>query len=684
MSFRAKLILAFVALQTIVLTLVIIVNLRFVTENMRAFQAQRITSQAELLQSAIADPLLGYDYGTVASIVDALAATGSVRRVEVFGANGARIALAERPDSVAESMASQSIFVRMSATLLDGVWHPISLPVEAAGFPVGNIELTPDPSRPILRVAGMLRTSALGGLLGIAALGVASWIAGLWFSSRLRVLSDGASRIAKGAFDFRLSLPGSDEISATAAAINTKAASLIKKSDDATELALTDSLTGLPNRIGFSQALERLDRMRRPIAVLHIDLDRFKIINDTRGHAAGDEVLKTVAQNINRLVRAGAILGRIGGDEFILAFVDDNPEMAALALGNRIVRAASHPVPFGEVQLRVGASVGIATAGPGPHGPQFMARLAEDADIALYQAKTGGRGCVAVYNDATRAARESEAALELEIAQALKQDEFVPFIQPQIDSRTGVVTGAEILARWIHPDQGVILPTEFLIPLRNAAYADAIDEMVRDKALRWMASGAVGARPPQLSLNLTQMQLIRVGFAKQFIERLERLGVAASQIALEVTENMVLDKDPEVAKNLEALKSAGFLIALDDFGSGTVSLKTITQMHVDQLKLDYDFVSGLDRNPVNFAIVRAMADIASSLRIEVIAEGVESEVENEILQDLGIFIVQGFLFARPMEVGAYKDWVSDGSHNRGLSQKTSDLHKTGSGTRRSA
>lgn len=657
MSFRAKLTLVFVGLQILVVAVILVAGVRYAGENLRLLESRRVTSQMDLLVATIREPLLIFDYGTVSTLAKALSESGGFSRVAVFTPGGVSIVSEE---TLPVSVPNQDVFRDLAAKLLEPARTLVTRDVALAGQFLGRVDIEPNLDPAIERLSGMIRSGLIVGALGILILGAAVWWTGMWLSRRLMILSDGAIQIAKGDGNFRLKLPGNDEISDIAVSINSMADGLIQKSISAARLARTDALTGLFNRKGFFEALEELNQKAKPLAVLHVDIDRFKIINDSRGQAAGDAVLKAVAGHIEQLmVEYDGVLARIGSDEFVVAISAEDPQDTAVRLGNRIVSLANQSVPYKDVMLRVGLSVGIAQIDSGPHDEAALARLTEDADIALYQAKTSGRGRIALYEHSARQERESEAKLEAEVVAALGDTQFVPFVQPQIDIRTGEVVGAEILARWNHPVQGIVQPGEFLGKLRNASLSDVIDDVVRDLALTWMASANGAARPVHISLNLTQVQLIQPDFAQKFMERVGKFGVDVSQVALEVHEDVVIDQDPAVARNLGFFKDWGFIVELDDFGTGNASLRTLSQLSVDRLKLDHGFITRIFENQTNQAIVRSVADIAHSLGIEVIAEGVETQEEMDILREFGISIMQGYYFARPMGLQQFETWYCE-------------------------
>lgn len=619
-------------------------------------QAQRnLDTQGELLDSAILSALLTFDFATADTAAAKLAGAPGVASVSVFSPDGDLIAHHGTPDETLPSGRRGLMQFVAGAAFDEG---RIDRDVIGPTGVVGALSIEADLRELHANITADAIWTLQVALFGCAAVGATSWWLGAMLGRRIERLTSGAQKIADGELDYRLQVTGTDEVAKIGQAIDGLADSLIKDRSAAAKQARTDALTGLLNRTGLAEAIDRLSATGRPIAVLHIDLDRFKLINDTRGHVTGDTVLKTVGARLQSVASHAVALARTGGDEFVALLDVEAGSEIARKTGQHIIEAIKQPLLCGETTLRVGSSVGVAGLPPGPHARDQLETVLANADIALYQAKTAGRGQVAIFDAAARSAREAEADLEWEVSEALKTSAFVPYIQPQVDCQTGRIVGAEVLARWQHPTRGLLSPASFLEGLRNVELSDAIDEQVHDAALIWMAEQSE-ARPATISVNLTPAQMNRVGSAQTFSNRVAELGLRPDQVVVEVHENVILDDDGVVQENLDTLIKRGHALELDDFGTGSASLQHLIQMDLDTLKIDRSFVIDIDSDTDRQSIVGAIIGMAYALGVRVLAEGVETEAERDMLIALGCPVIQGFLFARPMSLAEYPDWADD-------------------------
>jgi diguanylate cyclase (GGDEF)-like protein/PAS domain S-box-containing protein len=417
-------------------------------------------------------------------------------------------------------------------------------------------------------------------------------------------------------------------------------------------LALHDSLTGLPNRTlildRLQQALVRAKRTGGTVAVAVIDIDHFKLVNDSYGHPVGDQLLIDVAERLRESLRGSDSAGRLGGDEFIvvcedLADVGDIETIAA-----RLRAAARVPVEVGGTPVLSSASVGCTTGG----GDATATELVAEADAALYRAKTGGRGRYELFDEDMR--RSSVAQLELrgELEAALAGDQFDLHYQPILDRR-GVVSGYEALLRWRHPARGLLLPGAFLDVLNDSDLDVPVTRWVLRRACRDIAAlhpatvdtSAAGGSAPFVSVNLSPRQLSRRALAEDVQVALADAGLPAGRLWLEITEeHLVARHHREV---VAALRALGCRIALDDFGTGYSGLTYLQQLPVDVLKIDRQFIARVASDPVSARITEAVTDLAQLLHIDVVAEGVETAEQASAVARMGIDFVQGFYFGRP-------------------------------------
>jgi diguanylate cyclase (GGDEF)-like protein len=417
--------------------------------------------------------------------------------------------------------------------------------------------------------------------------------------------------------------------------------------------AFYDGLTGLANRSLFldhtEQALRRAGRTgSRPI-VLCLDLDGFKDVNDSVGHLAGDDLLRTIAERLRGVVRSSDTVARLGGDEFAV-LVDDTsgglPEAAALA--QRLLEVISAPVDLGGHRVTVAASIGIVLA----EDDATPLGLFRDADIAMYRAKAAGRAQWVVFDPDMRAAALERIELERELSSALVEGQLRLTYQPVVDLQTEQITGFEALLRWQHPVLGAVPPDRFVPIAEDSGEIVPIGRWVLAEATRTAArwQRAYPSRPLSMAVNVSARQLVGGTLLRHVAEALTESGLAPSSLVLEVTETALVVDPAAAAERLAELRALGVRLALDDFGTGYSSLSYLRQFAVDVLKIDRSFVSLLDGSPDEAAIVHGLVQLGRTLRLEVVAEGVETARQRDRLRAEHCDLAQGYLFSRPLEV----------------------------------
>ena len=415
------------------------------------------------------------------------------------------------------------------------------------------------------------------------------------------------------------------------------------------ELALTDPLTGLPNRRYLQQELRRraakCAREGGKLALLHLDLDRFKQINDTLGHAAGDFVLIRVANILRSATRQNEFVARVGGDEFVVVSETQDKSDGPDRLASRLLELMDEPVYYEGVSCRYGGSVGIAIADGGTAAGD-LDRLLINSDIALHRSKEKGRGRYEYFSKALQQEFEHEKRITDEILSGIERREFFPVYQPQFDSKSLNVVGVEALARWNHPRDGVLAPSHFLSVAEKISVTADIDHLILEQALsdlrQWASAGVV---MPNVAVNVSMQRLQNA----DFIGALSQLGVPAHSVTLELNESIFLDAlSDEVRHNIEQLKALGIEIEIDDFGTGHTSIIALTRLKPARLKIDRELVSPVVSSEVQRNLVQSIVQMAKSLQIEVIAEGVETMDHARMLQQLGCDGLQGYGLARPM------------------------------------
>ncbi len=437
-------------------------------------------------------------------------------------------------------------------------------------------------------------------------------------------------------------------------ALETYAKQLEDANQQITFKALHDQLTGLGNRRYLSEKFEELSRLRREkggeLAALHIDLDRFKQINDTIGHAAGDHVLMDVAERIRRNVRGQDVVARIGGDEFVILLkiphASTRPEQLAEALLSDLAR----PAHFEGRECRFGASIGIART---PLAEEKD--LLTNSDVALYKAKRAGRGQVAVFDRSDIEEMREIKRLADDILRGLEAGEFLPHYQPQIDSRTGAVVGVEALARWAHPTDGVLTPDSFLSVATDLNVVAEIDRIIYERAIVEceQAFQDLGAFP-SLSFNVSANRLQ----FEQIAQIGQLAGAYSGEISFELLETIFLEEESDAFMlQLDQLREMGISLEVDDFGSGRASIVALQRIAPDRLKIDRRLVSPMARGNNATRLVKSIIEIGHALDIGVIAEGVETADQAWILSELGAGRLQGYYFSRPLNLPALREYL---------------------------
>jgi diguanylate cyclase (GGDEF)-like protein len=422
---------------------------------------------------------------------------------------------------------------------------------------------------------------------------------------------------------------------------------------------LHDSLTGLPNRTLLMQRLERAlgcyhADPDQSFAVLFMDLDRFKVINDSVGHLVGDDLLIQVGNRIRDCLKSDDVVARLGGDEFAVLLEGVHDATRACQIAERIINDLNAPFRLAAKELFTSTSVGIALAAPHYQNPDELLR---DADSAMYRAKAAGRHRFAVFDDDLRKEAVSLLEVENDLRRGLTRNEFVPYYQPVVDIENGDVVGYEALMRWRHPQRGVLLPGAFLNVAEDTGTSETIDWQIFTQVCR-DANALAGSNDAFVAINLSARHFSNPRFDQRLLELLAEYNVPASRLRVEVTERALLENTPAVKRILQVFRDAGISISLDDFGTGYSSLSYLHQYPLQTLKIDRSFVSNLSENEEGSsdAVIRAILVMAETLSIQVIAEGVETPLQRDLLRKLGCRHVQGFLYAKAQPVDT---WIGD-------------------------
>ncbi|HET9676923.1 MAG TPA: EAL domain-containing protein [Solirubrobacterales bacterium] len=431
---------------------------------------------------------------------------------------------------------------------------------------------------------------------------------------------------------------------------------------------LHDALTGLPNRLSFvdslSAALAKAAISRSPVGILFLDLDHFKLINDSLGHHAGDALLRAVAPRLHSHLRPGDVVARFGGDEFGILIDRLADEGEAVAIADRVAAAFAQPFKSDGGDHFLRASIGVAGSRASDEHPVNAELLIRDADAAMYRAKEGGRSRCVLFDAEMRAGAMRRLEVERELRHALDRDELALYYQPVVNLRSGEINGLEALVRWRHPERGLLDPGEFVSIAEDSGLIEPIGRWVQERAcrqaLQWHQLRP-DARPLDVAVNLSARQVAHRDLPAAIEETLARTGLDPIHLRLEITESVLVEESATAVSTLEALNEIGVRLVLDDFGTGYSSLAYLNRFPFHALKIDRSFVEALGIEQEPTAIVEAIIGMARALSLEVIAEGVESEVQLSELQRLGCDYAQGHFFQAAMPEREVSRLIAEGA-----------------------
>lgn len=439
---------------------------------------------------------------------------------------------------------------------------------------------------------------------------------------------------------------------------------------DLTQKSQFDALTGLPNKANLlqrlQQAMKRAQHLNSTFAVMFIDLDRFKLINDSLGHTFGDLMLQQASKRLRNNLRrtdtvarcdSHSLVARLGGDEFVILLDTIAEPQDAEVIAQRILNHLLEPYQVNGRTLYLGASIGIVTATRQYETPGDVLR---DADIAMYEAKGDGRGCFKVFNSEMRDRAQGRWQLDLDLRRAVELDQFNLVYQPIIDLKTGDVESVEALIRWTHPERGLIPPMDFIPMAEETGMIIEIGDWVTRTACRQFAEWSRIDRtavPRSVSINVSRQQLIHRNFVESFQSILQETGVEPSTVHLEVTESEMMKHLDSTIHVMKLLQNLGVKFDLDDFGTGYSSLACLHQIPIDVIKLDRSLISTIDQDDYFMKLTSLVLKLMSETRIKVIAEGIETLSQLKILQDLECTFGQGYYFAKPMPANKVQAFI---------------------------
>ena len=506
-----------------------------------------------------------------------------------------------------------------------------------------------------LHAFAMQRRLVTGGAIGFVLAGLPL----IWFFVRrgvvrpLRAMAGATARMVQGDYSGRVARSRIPELDLLATGVNHLAERVEAQVRDLRHQAFHDPLTGLSNRALLLDRLEHTlagaKRRGRSVVVIFLDLDEFKLVNDTLGHQVADELLVAVAERLRDRMRTEDTLARLGGDEFTV-LLDDVVEISdALRVVERIQAAFDTPFRLADRELFVRASIGVTTSA----GRTDADALLREADLAMYRAKANGKGRCELFDETMTAQLEEKLALQTDLRHALDRDEFRVHYQPIVDLASGAVVEVEALVRWQHPERGLVPPLRFIPETEETGLIVPLGRAILTRACAQVADWqARGAAPLRLSVNLSPRQFQDADLVADVAGVLQQTGLDPSLLRLEITEGSVIDGAESTLSKMHALRALGVELVIDDFGTGYSSLSYLRRFPVQGLKIDKSFVDGIGRNAQDDAIVEAIIGFGKALGLKVTGEGVEARDQADQLRTLGCDLAQGYHFARPLDAEA--------------------------------
>ncbi len=432
-------------------------------------------------------------------------------------------------------------------------------------------------------------------------------------------------------------------------------------------LAYRDTLTALPNRLLFADRLEqavmRSERSRTSMALMLVDIDDFKLVNDSFGHDAGDKLIKAVGDLISKSLRRADTIARLGGDEFAVIIEDiDGPE-DAVSIADNLTTILEHNVRLDDQETYTSASIGIAIF---PDDGKDARTLLKNADTAMYRAKENGRHCFQFFKPEMSVNAMERLDLENSLKEAFENDEFLIYYQPVIDIQKNEVVSVEALLRWQHPEKGMIYPDDFIHIAEDCGLIVALGEWVINSVCKQLRSWQdADLKDQHISINLSQRQFKEQDIVALFTQAISENGIEASSLSVEITERILIDNIGEVETVLNKLRKMGLKVFLDDFGTGYASLAYLKEFPVDVVKIDREFISGIPDNKQDSTTVDAIAGLTHGLKLTLLAEGVENDRQLEILKGLGCQFAQGFYWSKAIPSNEYEQFYMNQLYNIG-------------------
>lgn len=641
---------------------------------MRADLLASLTVQARIIGQNSAAPLMFEDVAAAKELLASLSQSPSIWTAALHGPDLRTFAVYERspgrPMARLATLLDQPDCVQFSRRAIE-LCQEIDFRGQRSGYLTLHVDLSPL----YLNLLQTLGVSLLIAIVGLCA-------AALLLSRLQRIVTEPVHQLtsmmhgisANGDYSLRVTPSGRDEFGTLAVGFN-HMLDRIQFNQDALHqelrerriveqkldhLAHFDTVTALPNRNFFnkrlSQLLEELLIRPRHIGLMFVDLDNFKVVNDTLGHAFGDRLLANAAERMNRALRRGDLVCRLGGDEFAVILDDlDECEGAQLA-GEKILGALGEPFRLSDHEVYVGASIGIALY---PHHSLDMESLVRHADTAMYHAKDQGKNNCQFFRPEMQAKAQQRLAMETLLRKAVEQDELLLHYQPQQDLRSGRIFGAEALLRWRHPDMGLVSPAEFIPLAEETGLIVPIGEWVLRTACRQAAAWRELGYALSIGVNLSGRQFREERLIATIEAVLAETGLEPGRLELELTESILMDSSEPTLSKMNSLRDMGIRLAIDDFGTGYSSMSYLKRFPISRIKIDQSFIRGLPDDAESLEITRAIIVMAQTLGLGVLAEGVESRAQGECLLACGCSDVQGYYLSKPLSPEQFQALIAE-------------------------
>ncbi len=655
-SFAGRLLIALMAIQLLVSPVALWGVYRLIESELHdRFIDYSRREAAQYSHMVVANP----DPAGIAALLDDLVLSGALCSASMVAVNGKATGPA--------STCAGNVFVE---DFKFGEHGDDTYSVQIRAGKAGNLQLGFDEAPVNARLAEIARSLLYAGAAWITVVLALAAVVGVRLSRSLKHLSHSARVVAAGGVTETLLLNSPiSEVASLSRDLESMRISLVQGAqelremnlqllsarDEANRAAYFDALTGLPNRTLFRFRAEALiaqaRRMKNCLAFLFIDLDRFKHVNDSLGHLVGDELLKALATRLGKTLRESDLIARLGGDEFAIVLPNITSLDDARRIAAKVLAVIERPINIDGRELHISASIGISAF---PQDGAELQTLVKQADIAMYKAKDSGRNNVRVFSADMAHEAEARMRTENELRAALRNNEFVLHYQPQYrEGNPPELIGAEALIRWQHPTRGLLSPFYFIAVAEDTGLIVPVGQWVLGETCRqisaWRDEGFTIFR---VAVNVSVTQLKQADFAVQVRRLLESFDLTPDAIEIEITESVMLEPHENIVDNLNDLKALGVHMTIDDFGTGFSGLATLTRMPVHKIKIDQSFVHDMSGGALGAAIVRTTIALAKNLSLEIIAEGVETTEQRDMLIQMGCNNMQGYLYSRPISASA--------------------------------